>query len=78
MNKKILHIANWYPNKWDDLQGIFIKEQYKVFSEVTDSYLINVQVRSGKKYLEYQCVEYSDDEVGFYLLTKIKSLLKNF
>ena len=70
---KVLHIANWYPNKWDDLQGVFIKEQYKVFSEVTDSHLINVQVRDGKKVIEYEYIKYSENEEGYYLLTKIKS-----
>lgn len=70
---KILHITNWYPNKWDDLEGIFVKEQYGVFSEVADSHLLNVQVRNGKKLFEYQHVDYSDSEEGYYLLTKIKS-----
>ncbi len=34
--KKVLHITNWYPNKWDNIGGIFIQEQYKVFSKVID------------------------------------------
>jgi len=71
--KKILHITNWYPNKWDDLEGIFVKEQYKVFSEVADCHLVNVQVRTGKKLFEYQHIDYSDNEEGYYFLTKIKS-----
>jgi len=71
--KKILHITNWYPNAWNDLEGIFIKEQYKVFSEITDSHLINVQVRNGKKLIEYKHIKYSENEEGYYLLTKIKS-----
>ncbi len=71
--KKVLHITNWYPNKWDNIEGIFVKEQYKVFSEVTDSYLVNVQVREGKKLFEYQYIDYSETEKGYYLLSKIKS-----
>jgi len=72
--KKILHITNWYPNQWESLEGIFIQEQYKVFSEVTKSHLINVQVREGKKLFEYRYIRYSDAEEGYYLLSSIKSL----
>lgn len=71
--KKILHITNLYPNQWENLEGIFVQEQYKVFSGVTDSHLINVQVREGSKLFEYQHIDYSDTEEGYYLLTKIKS-----
>jgi len=71
--RKILHIANWYPNKWDNIEGIFVQEQYKVFSEVTEGHLINVQVREGKKLFEYLHIDYSESEEGYYVLTKIKS-----
>jgi glycosyltransferase involved in cell wall biosynthesis len=71
--KKILHIANWYPNKCDDLEGIFVKEQYEVFSKVTDGHMINVQVRNAESLCRYAYVQYSDSEEGYYLLTKIKS-----
>jgi glycosyltransferase involved in cell wall biosynthesis len=71
--KKILHITNWYPNTWNDLDGIFIKKQFEVFSEITDSHLINVQVRNSKKFIEYKYIKYSENEEGYYLLTKIKS-----
>jgi glycosyltransferase involved in cell wall biosynthesis len=71
--KKILHISNWYPNKWDNLQGIFIKEQFKVFSEVTHSHMINVQVRQGESLLSYEYIKYSNTEEGYYFFTKIKS-----
>ncbi len=71
--KKILHISNWYPNKWDDLEGIFIKEQYKVFSDVTKGHMLNVQVRRGERLCTYEYVKYSEYEEGYYLFTKIKS-----
>jgi len=71
--KKILHISSWYPNKWDDLEGIFVKEQYKVFSKVTDGHMLNVQVRSGEYLCRYAYVEYSENEEGYYLFTRIKS-----
>jgi len=71
--QKILHISNWYPSKWDNLEGVFIKEQYEVFSKVTESTMLNVQVRVADKLLSYEHVRYSDTEEGYYLFTSIKS-----
>lgn len=71
--KKVLHITNWYPNKWDNLNAIFIQEQFKVFSDITDSHLINVQVRNSNKIMKYEYIKYSSNEEGYYLFTKIKS-----
>jgi len=71
--KKILHITNWYPNPWNDLEAIFIKKQFDIFSKVTDSELINIQVRDGKKIFEFKYIRYSEKEEGYYILTKIKS-----
>jgi glycosyltransferase involved in cell wall biosynthesis len=75
--KKILHVTNWYPNRWNQEEGIFIKKHFEAFSEVTVSHLINVQVRRGEKLFEYQYVKYSDKEEGYYFLTKIKSIKVN-
>jgi len=72
--KKILHITNWYPNKWNDIEAIFIKEQFDLFSKVTDSKLIHVEVRyNPNKWLKYESIKYSDAETGYYILTKIKT-----
>ncbi len=71
--KKILHISSWYPNRWDDLEGIFVKEQYKVFSKVTKSHMLNVQVRNGERLCNYEYIHYSKSEEGYYLSTRIKS-----
>lgn len=72
--KKILHITNWYPNKWHNLEGIFVKKQFKLFAEVFPSHLINVQVRHSNSIFKYRHVIYSDDEEGFYIFTKVKSV----
>lgn len=71
--KKVLHLSNWYPNKWDDLEGVFIKEQFDVFSRVTESTILNIQVRVGGKLLRYEYVRYSDTEEGYYFFTSIQS-----
>jgi len=72
--KKILHLTNWYPNKWNDIEAIFIKEQFDIFSEVTESALIHVEVRNDKKtWFKYKKIKYSNKETGYYILTKINS-----
>jgi len=71
--KKILHIANWYPNEWDGIEGIFVREQFRLFAEVTECRLVNVQVRSGRRWFEYRRIVYSEAEEGYYVLTKIGS-----
>jgi len=71
--KKILHITNWYPNPWNDLEGIFIKKQFDLFKEVTDSQIVNVQVREGKKFFEFKHFKYSKNEEGYFIFTNIKS-----
>ena len=71
--KKVLHITNWYPNKWNNLDGIFIKRQFDVFSQVTKGDLVHVQVREGDKLLAFKHLRYSDNEEGYYLFTKIKA-----
>lgn len=72
--KKILHISNWYPNKWNNIEAIFIKEQFYLFSKVTESKLIHVEVRTDDKFwFRYQKIQYTDNETGYYISTKIKS-----
>ncbi|MFK8013656.1 MAG: glycosyltransferase family 4 protein [Marinicellaceae bacterium] len=72
--KNILHISNWYPNKWNDIEAIFIKEQFTLFSEVTNSNLLHVEVRNDiSTWFKYEKIKYSENETGFYIRTKIKS-----
>lgn len=68
---KILHITNWYPNSWNEHEGIFIREQFNVFSRVFESKIVNVQVREGKNWFEYRHVVYNDKESAYFILTKI-------
>ena len=70
--KKILHITNWYPNKWDNIEGIFIKEQYKVFSKVSKANLLHIQVREGDNWFSFEKINYSENETGYFIITRIK------
>lgn len=71
--KKILHITNWYPNKWNDVEALFIKEQFDFFSEVSNAKLLHVQVVEGDKWFKYERVSCSNKETGYYITTRIKT-----
>lgn len=70
---KVLHVTNWYPNAWHEHEGVFIKEQFDVFSQVTDSKLVCVQVRPGESWFGFRYFRYGDKESGYFVLTKVKS-----
>jgi glycosyltransferase involved in cell wall biosynthesis len=70
--KKVLHITNWYPHKWNDLEAIFIKQQFDLFSKVSDTSLLHIQVRESESWFRYDRVIYSKKETGYYIFTKIK------
>lgn len=42
----ILHIANWYPGPWDNIEGNFVRDQIAVFREELPAEVVVVQVRS--------------------------------
>lgn len=72
--KKILHITNWYPHKWNDLEALFIKEQFNLFSEVSNSKLLHIEVRNEENhFFKFKKVKYSENETGYYILSKIKT-----
>ncbi len=69
--KNVLHITNWYPNPWHAVEGIFVRDQFREFSQVTNARLVNVQVRPSRRWFELRHIRYSDNESGYYLMTKI-------
>ena len=71
--KKILHTTNWYPNKWNDVEALFVREQFNLFSEVSDAKLLHVEVRKDESWFKYEKVVYSEKETGYYILTRIKT-----
>ncbi len=70
--KKILHIANWYPNRYDPFEGTFVQAQYRIFRTVSDGEMIHVQVRPSRYLLRFRRIVYSPEETGYYLLTRIR------
>lgn len=45
-NPRVLHIANWYPNPWDAVEGNFVRDQIGVFAQEVPARVVVVQVRS--------------------------------
>jgi glycosyltransferase involved in cell wall biosynthesis len=72
--KKILHVSNWYPNKWNDLEALFVREQFRLFSRAAkESKMLHVQVMESDGWLRYERIRYSENETGYYLHTKIRT-----
>ncbi len=71
--KTTLHITNWYPNKWNDVEATFVREQYRLFSKLTDTHLLHIAVRDSGVFFRYKYIKYSTIEEGYYILSKIKS-----
>ena len=70
---KILHIASWYPNPWDDIEGNFVRDQIRVFKQELDAETIVIQVRSsGSRLPRLQVVELDGDARGYFLLAAVK------
>ncbi|MBF9059797.1 glycosyltransferase [Rhodobacterales bacterium HKCCSP123] len=42
---KILHVASWYPNPWDDIEGNFVRDQISLFKKEFPADVVVVQVR---------------------------------
>lgn len=71
---RVLHIANWFPNPWNDLEGLFVRDQIELFNEVANSSTIVVQVRNHtNNRLIFRQVDLGSDAQGHYLFTKFKS-----
>jgi glycosyltransferase involved in cell wall biosynthesis len=45
----ILHIANWYPGPWDDVEGNFVQDQIAVFRKEIPAEVVVVQVRPSPR-----------------------------
>jgi len=70
---KVLHITNWYPNKWNPLEGLFIKEHFEALSFYADCELWHVQVRNEGAFFKIQSGDYSNNEHYLILNTRVQS-----
>jgi glycosyltransferase involved in cell wall biosynthesis len=72
-NKKVLHICNWYPNKMDELEGIFIKTQIDTLHPFIYSEVMHIQVKQGQ--FKFLGGETSIREKYWILVVPIKSFV---
>jgi L-malate glycosyltransferase len=70
---KVLHITNWYPNKWNALEGVFIKEHFQALSLYADCELWHVQVRNEGGFFKIESGSYSRNEHYLILNTRVQS-----
>ena len=70
---KILHIANWYPNLWNDIEGNFVRDQIAVFRKEFPAEVAFVQVRPTAVGLPRLSRPLLDDGArGYILQAKVK------
>ena len=68
----VLHITNWYPNKWNEFESPFVREQFQALKLFEKSELWHVQVRNEGAVFRLDKGKYSDSEKFIILNTKIK------
>lgn len=69
---KVLHITNWYPNKWNPNEAVFIKEHFDACNNYVEQDLWHIQVRNEGSYFRYYSGDYSKSEHYIVVDTKIK------
>lgn len=70
---KILHIASWYPNPWDGIEGNFVRDQIRVFKQELDAETVVVQVRaSAGHWPRLRQIALGDGARGYFLLAAVK------
>jgi L-malate glycosyltransferase len=69
----ILHIANWYPNPWDSIEGNFVRDQIRVFSRVIPAEVVVVQVRTSPgRWPRFERHELDLGARGYFLLARMR------
>lgn len=71
---RVLHIANWYPNRWSAIEGKFVAAQFERFAAATDAKLVNVQLRvDDRHWLRVERAQFEPGRSAVYLLTRLRS-----
>lgn len=73
-SRKILHVANWYPNPWSELEGNFISRQIQLFCDEIPGEAVVVQVRHHSSTMAQICqVNLIGDVPGYFFLTSLNA-----
>ncbi|MCI5162783.1 MAG: hypothetical protein D3917_12360, partial [Candidatus Electrothrix sp. AX5] len=68
----ILHITNWYPNKLNSKESLFVKEHFYSCDNLVDQQLWHIQVRHEDALFKIHHGKYSANEQYIILDTKIQ------
>jgi glycosyltransferase involved in cell wall biosynthesis len=72
--RRILHVANWYPNPWSELEGNFIRSQIQLFCDEIPGEAVVVQVRHHSSSMaQVFRVNLIGDVPGYFLLISHKA-----
>ena len=69
---KILHITNWYPNRWNQNEAGFIKEHFDACKKYVEQELWHVQVRNEGALFRLYLGDYSENEHYIVLDTRVR------
>jgi len=69
--KNILHITNWYPNKDNPMEALFIKRQLLNLQNFCNNELWHIEVRAGAGLFSFQHKRISSWETSYIIQTKV-------
>lgn len=70
----ILHVANWYPNPWNDVTGNFVRDHIRLFRAEIRGDAVVVEVRyHPRAWLGLRRLDLGDGVRGYYLLTRLNA-----
>ena len=71
---RVLHVANWYPNPWNPIEGNFVRDQIRLFSKEAEAKIIAVQVRSEPGTLfRYRQIDLDLGGRGYFISTRLQT-----
>ncbi|AHM59907.1 group 1 glycosyl transferase [Flammeovirgaceae bacterium 311] len=70
---RVLHIANWYPNRWENKEALFIQEHISALQQYCHNDTVHIEIRYNPDTV-FRLVKYriSPTEEAYIILTKIK------
>jgi len=70
---KVLHIASWYPNPWDNIAGNFVRDQTRVFSQEIPAEVVVVEVRyKNRGWPEFKSLILEGGAKGYFLFAPVR------
>lgn len=67
---RICHITNWYPNKWNQKEALWVRRHVRAIAPHTENVVYHVQVREGK--FGFHSYKMSENEDAIVLTTNLR------